>query len=150
MHSICVWNMMKQSKPLQKRYDRTYIYDRYCIRTHVYVFRLVWKNACLNNREFDLEGDQAFHYTTKTCLKTVGHCGYEWVEKESVGLQRTWVSKLTVSVHIYTYAYHATTPPCSSTDAHGLNFFSNRGCVCQSNFENEAIQPSTCINMFFS
>ncbi len=24
----------------------------------------------------------AFHYTNKTCLKTVGHCGYEWVEKE--------------------------------------------------------------------
>ncbi len=22
-----------------------------------------------------------FHYTIKTCLKRVGHCGYEWVEK---------------------------------------------------------------------
>ncbi len=38
MHSICVWNMIKQSKPLQTRYARTYIYDRYYIRTHVYVF----------------------------------------------------------------------------------------------------------------
>ncbi len=38
MDSICVWDMIKQSKPLQTRYDRTYIYDRYYIRTHVYVF----------------------------------------------------------------------------------------------------------------
>ncbi len=51
---------------------------------------LVWKYAYLNFREFDLEGGtpymvfigQAFHYTNKTCLKTVGHCGYEWVKKE--------------------------------------------------------------------
>ncbi len=35
--SICVWDMIKQSKPLQTRYDTTYIYDRYSIRTHVYV-----------------------------------------------------------------------------------------------------------------
>ncbi len=38
MHSICVWDMIKQSKPLQTRYDMTYIYDKYYIRTHVYVF----------------------------------------------------------------------------------------------------------------
>ncbi len=38
MHSICVWDMIKQSKPLQIRNDTTYIYDRYYIRTHVYVF----------------------------------------------------------------------------------------------------------------
>ncbi len=38
MHSICGWDMIKQSKPLQTRYDTTYIYDRYYIRTHVYVF----------------------------------------------------------------------------------------------------------------
>ncbi len=57
MHSICVWNMIKQSKPLQTRYDTTYIYDRYYIRTHVYVFLFSVKNACLNYREFDLEGD---------------------------------------------------------------------------------------------
>ncbi len=55
---------------------------------------LVWKNACLNYREIDLEGDLVggapymvfiglvFHNTTKTCLKRVGHCGNEWVEKE--------------------------------------------------------------------
>ncbi len=47
MDSICVWDMIKQSKPLQTRYDTTYIYDRYYIRTHV----------CLNYREFDLEVD---------------------------------------------------------------------------------------------
>ncbi len=55
---------------------------------------LVWKNTCLNYREFDLEGDlvgvapymvfigPVVHYTIKTCLKRVGHCGYEWVEKD--------------------------------------------------------------------
>ncbi len=54
---------------------------------------LVWKNASLNYRKFDLEGNlvgvpymvyigPVFHNTNKTCLKTVGHCGYEWVEKE--------------------------------------------------------------------
>ncbi len=35
----------------------TYIHDRYYIRTHVYVFLFRLKNACLNYREFDLEGD---------------------------------------------------------------------------------------------
>ncbi len=57
MHSIFVWNMIKQSKSLQTRYDTTYIYDRYYIRTHVCVFLFSVKNACLNYREFDLEGD---------------------------------------------------------------------------------------------
>ncbi len=38
MHSICVWDIIKQSKPLQTRYDMTYIYDKYYIRTHVYMF----------------------------------------------------------------------------------------------------------------
>ncbi len=57
MHSICVWNMIKQSTPLQTRYDRTYINDRYYIRTHVYGFLFSVKNACLNYRVFDLEGD---------------------------------------------------------------------------------------------
>ncbi len=28
MHSICVWDMIKQSKPLQTRYDTTYIFDK--------------------------------------------------------------------------------------------------------------------------
>ncbi len=58
MHSICVWNMIKQNKPLQTRYDTKCIYDRYYMRTHVYVFLFsVKKNVCLNYREFDLEGD---------------------------------------------------------------------------------------------
>ncbi len=57
MHSIYVWNMIKQSKSLQTSYDMTYIYDRYYIRTHVYVFLFSVKNACLNSRAFDLEDD---------------------------------------------------------------------------------------------
>ncbi len=85
MHSICVWNMIKQSKPLQTSYDRTYIYDRYCIRTHVYVFLFRVKSACLNYREFDLDGDLVVvphtrHISAqsiKTCLKAVRYCGYE-------------------------------------------------------------------------
>ncbi len=55
---------------------------------------LVWKNAGLNYREFDLEDDlvgvtlnmdfigPVFHYTTKTCLKKVGNFAYELEEKE--------------------------------------------------------------------
>ncbi len=82
--------MIKQSKPLQTRYDRAYIYDRYYIRTHVYVFLFSVKtNACLNYREFDLKGDlvgvlhawylsaQSFITLLKLCLKRVGHCGSE-------------------------------------------------------------------------
>ncbi len=57
MHSICVWNMIKQSKPLQTRYDMTYIYESYYIRTHVYVFLFSVKKRGLNYRDFDLEGD---------------------------------------------------------------------------------------------
>ncbi len=56
MHSICVLDMIKQSKSRQTRHDTTHIYDKYYIRTHVYVFLFtVKKNACLNDREFDLE-----------------------------------------------------------------------------------------------
>ncbi len=55
---------------------------------------LVWKNACLNYREFDLEGAlvgvphtwyltiQPFITLKKTCLKREEHGSYEWVEKE--------------------------------------------------------------------
>ncbi len=57
MHSICVWNMIKQSKLLQTRCDTTYKYDRYYIK-HMYMCSsLVLKYACLNYSEFDLEGD---------------------------------------------------------------------------------------------
>ncbi len=38
LHAKCVWNIIKQSKSLQTRYNRTYIYDKYHIRTCVYVF----------------------------------------------------------------------------------------------------------------
>ncbi len=38
MHSICVWDMIKQSKPLQTRYDTTYIYDIYFINRNIGVF----------------------------------------------------------------------------------------------------------------
>ncbi len=40
MYSVYVWNLIEQSKPLQTRYDTTYIYARYYIRTHVSVFLL--------------------------------------------------------------------------------------------------------------
>ncbi len=97
MHSICVWNVIKQSKSLQTRYNRTfiYIYDRYYTRTHIYMCSfLVWKK-----RVFELSRvwpwrwpcggtpymvfiGPVYHYTIRTYLKRVGHCGYEWAEKE--------------------------------------------------------------------
>ncbi len=40
MHSVCVRDMIKQSKPLQTRYDTTYTYDKYYMRTRVDVFLL--------------------------------------------------------------------------------------------------------------
>ncbi len=54
MHSICVWNMIKQSK----LYYTTAIHDRYYIRTHVYEFIFKCeKNTFSNCHQFDLEGD---------------------------------------------------------------------------------------------
>ncbi len=37
MHSICVWNLIKQSKYFQTRHETAYIYDGYYIRTYVYL-----------------------------------------------------------------------------------------------------------------
>ncbi len=79
--------MIRQSKSLQTRYDTKHIYDKYCIKTHVYTFRFCVKKACLNYHEFDLEGDHiggttymvfigpVFHNNIYTCLKRVGHGG---------------------------------------------------------------------------
>ncbi len=48
-HALCVtrlnvlwyvWKLIKQSKSLQTRYDKTHVYNRYDNRTHVYVFLL--------------------------------------------------------------------------------------------------------------
>ncbi len=58
-------------------------YDDDIMLEHMYIclsFKCE-KNACLNDREFDLESDlvfigPVFHNTTKTRLKIVGHCGY--------------------------------------------------------------------------
>ncbi len=70
-------------------YIYIYIYDKYYIKTHVVVFLFSVKNACLNYREFGLEGylvggtpyvlfiGPIFHNTIETCLKRVGHGGYE-------------------------------------------------------------------------
>ncbi len=51
---------------------------------------LVCKSECLNDREWDLEDELVvvphtwylLAQSLKTCLKRVGHGGYEWVEKE--------------------------------------------------------------------
>ncbi len=69
---------------------------------------LVWKNACLNYREFDLEGDlvgvpHPWYLSAQsfiTLLKLIwGEYDIvamnEW-KKKCVGLHRTWVSKRTV------------------------------------------------------
>ncbi len=109
MHSICVWNMVKQSNPLQTRYDRTYVYDRYYIRTHIYVFLFsvkktrVWVIASLTLK-VTLGGVPHTWYLSAqsfiTLLKLVWRekdmvAMNEW-KKKYVGLQWTWVSKRTV------------------------------------------------------
>ncbi len=103
MHFICVLNMIKQSKPLLTRYNRIYIYitDIYYIRTNVYVFLFSVQNACLNYREFSLEGDlvgvpHTWHLTAQsflTLFKLVRRQYYiaainEW-KKKCAGLQWT-------------------------------------------------------------
>ncbi len=94
MHPICVWNMIEQSKPLQTRYDTTYIYERYFIRTHVYVFLFSVKKCVFElsrvwpwwwpcgGTPYMVYIGPVFHNTIKTCLKAVGYCGYEGAEKE--------------------------------------------------------------------
>ncbi len=56
-HIYVGYDKTKQTPSNKIRYD-IYI-QRYYIRTHVYVFLFSVKNACLNYREFDLEGDLA-------------------------------------------------------------------------------------------
>ncbi len=83
---------------------------------------LVWKNACLNYREFDLEGDlvgvpHTWYLSAQsfiTLLKLI--CGEydivamnEW-KKKCVGLHRTWVSKRTVIFN--KIIYHSTIETC--------------------------------------
>ncbi len=69
---------------------------------------LVWKNACLNYREFDLEGDlvgvphtwylsaQSFIALLKLVWRQYDIVAMNEWKKKWVGLQRTWVSKRTV------------------------------------------------------
>ncbi len=84
----------KTKQTLQIRYDKTYIYDKYYKRAHVYMLLFSEKK-----RVFELSRvwpwrwprggtpymgfiGPVFHYTNKTCLKREGHCGYEREEKE--------------------------------------------------------------------
>ncbi len=104
--------MIKQSKPLQTGYDTTYIYDRYYIRTHVYVFLFSVKNACLNYREFDFKGDlvgvphtwylsvQSFIRLLKLVWREYDIVAMNEWKKNCVGFQRTWVSKRTVCIDV--------------------------------------------------
>ncbi len=69
---------------------------------------LVWKNACFNYREFDLEGDlvgvphtwylsaQSFISLLKLVWREYDIVTMNELKKKCVGLQRTWVSKRTV------------------------------------------------------
>ncbi len=69
---------------------------------------LVWKNACLNYRKFDLEGDlvgvphtwylsaQSFIRPLKLVWREKDIVAMNEWKKKCVGLQRTWVSKRTV------------------------------------------------------
>ncbi len=78
---------------------------------------LVWKNACLNYREFDLEGDlvgvphtwylsaQSFIWLFKLVWREYDIVAMNEWKKKCVGLQRTWVSKRTVYTNILTNIY---------------------------------------------
>ncbi len=71
---------------------------------------LVWKNACFNYREFNLEGDlvgvphtwylsaQSFIRLLKLVWSEYDIVAMNERKKKCVGLQRTWVSKRTVKV----------------------------------------------------
>ncbi len=71
---------------------------------------LVWKDACLNYREFDLEGDlvgvpntwylsvQSFIRLLKLVSREYDIVAMNEWKKKCVGLQRTWVSKRTVYI----------------------------------------------------
>ncbi len=104
-----VWDMIKQSKPLQTRYDTTYIYDRYYVRTHVYVFLLsvkktrVWIIASLTLKVilwgYPIHGflsAQSFIRLVKLVWREYDIVVMNEWKKKCVGLQRTWVSKRTV------------------------------------------------------
>ncbi len=69
---------------------------------------LVWKNACLNYREFDLEGDlvrvpRTWYLSAQSLIRLLKLLWREYDivamnewKKKCVGLQRTWVSERTV------------------------------------------------------
>ncbi len=102
MHSICVLNMIQQSKPLQTRYNRTYIYDRYYIRTHVYVLlfsvqKRVFVLSCVWAHAWYLSG-QSFIIPLKLVWREQDIVVMNDWKKNCVGLQWTWVSKRTVIV----------------------------------------------------
>ncbi len=71
---------------------------------------LVWKNACLNYREFDLEGDlegvshtwylsaQSIVLLVKPVWREYDMVAMNEGKTKCVGLQRTWVSKRTVDL----------------------------------------------------
>ncbi len=84
MHSICVWNMIKQSKFLQTRCDTTYMNDKYYVATHEYVFLFsvkkrvfelsrvrLWRGGGGGTPYMVIIGP-VLHNTIQTCLKRVG------------------------------------------------------------------------------
>ncbi len=98
----------KQSKPLQTGYDTTYIYDRYYIRTHVYVFLFSvkkcvfelpqvwpWRWPCGGTPYMVFIGP-VFRQLLKLVWREYDIVAMNEWKKKCVGLQRTWVSKRTV------------------------------------------------------
>ncbi len=107
---MCVgYDKTKQTPSNKIWYDiyiRQILYKNTCLR----VLFLVWKNACLNYCEFDLEGDlvgvphtwylsaQSFNRLLKLVLREYDIVAMNEWKTKCVGLQRTWVSKRTVGV----------------------------------------------------
>ncbi len=106
---MCVGYDKTKQTPSNKIWYDTYIRQIWYKNTCLCVPFLVWKNACFNYREFDLEGYLVgvphTWYLSAQCfirlLKLVWReydivAMNEW-KKKCVDLQRTWVSKRTVN-----------------------------------------------------
>ncbi len=85
---------------------------------------LVWKNSCLNYREFDLEGDlvgvphawylsvQSFIRLLQLVWREYGIVAMNEWKKKCVGLHRTWVSKRTIYVYSYRFQIYVALQAC--------------------------------------
>ncbi len=70
MHSLFVWNIIKQSLHLYARYNR------YSVIIYAYMFPLIVEKTRVTLWRYPIR-EPIFHKTIGTCLKGAGHGGYE-------------------------------------------------------------------------